>query len=280
MRDDFSPNIKMLLAKRVGFCCSNPDCQQITTGPSSDPRKAINIGVAAHITAAAPGGPRYDATLSQEERKNPENGIWLCQKCAKLVDSDQQRYSSEILREWKLIAEAQTLGLIQGTYPPIGRIGTQASVVVLANQLDKLAIQISGEIEQGLELMRIAWREGRKDEAIKWIKDLRNNETKWRIISPKVKAKILRLEASLELDTTGNVVRAKKLADEAKDLAPSDNELRLRVLIAYYETGPAEAIKLLDGQGDIDSMNLRAALLLEMGRADECQAMLNFEGSE
>ena len=280
MRDDFSPSIKMLLAKRVGFSCSNPDCQQITTGPSSDPRKAINIGVAAHITAAAPGGPRYDATLSQEERKNPENGIWLCQKCAKLVDSDQQRYSSAILRKWKLIAESQTLGLIQGSYLPIGRISTKPSVVVLSNQLDKLAMQISGEIEQGLELMRIAWREGRRDEAIKWIKDLRNNETKWQIISPEIKAKLLRFEASLELDTKGNVVRAKKLADEAKTLSPSDSELRLRALIAYYETGPAEAIKLLDGQEDIDSINLRAAFLLEMGRVGECQAMLNFKGSE
>jgi len=143
MRDDFSPNVKLLLAKRVSFMCSNPDCQRITTGPSSDPKKSINIGVASHITAAAPGGPRYDATLSQEERENPENGIWLCQKCAKLVDSDPQRYSQEVLRKWKSNAEAQTLGLIQGSYSPIGRIGTQISLVVIANQLDQLAFQMS-----------------------------------------------------------------------------------------------------------------------------------------
>jgi hypothetical protein len=275
MRDDFSPNVKLLLAKRVNFICSNPDCQRTTTGPSSDPRKSINIGVASHITAAAPGGPRYDATLSQEERKSPENGIWLCQKCAKLVDSDPQRYSQEILRKWKLNAEARTLEQIQGTYLPSGGIGRQISLVVIANQLDQLASQMSGEIEQHIELMREAWREGKRDEAVKWVRDLQENEIKWQIISPEVKAKILRFEASLELDIRGDVNRSKQLADEAKDLAPSDAQSRLRALIVYKDTGPEAAIELLDGEEDVDSVNLKAALLLEMGCVEKCQAILN-----
>ena len=34
------------------------------------PNKIINIGVAAHICAAAPGGPRYDSAMTEEERKS------------------------------------------------------------------------------------------------------------------------------------------------------------------------------------------------------------------
>ena len=104
-RDDFSEQSKTLLSNRVGARCSNPDCQRPTFGSNSDPNKATNIGVAAHICAAAPGGPRYDATMTSEERKSPQNGIWLCQSCSKLIDSDTTRYSKETLVTWKTIAE-------------------------------------------------------------------------------------------------------------------------------------------------------------------------------
>lgn len=106
MRDEFSAATKELLARRVGFRCSNSGCRQLTVGPQADLSAAVNVGVAAHITAAAPDGPRYDATLTSEERSAPENGIWLCQTDAKLVDNDQARYTVEALRGWKEQAEA------------------------------------------------------------------------------------------------------------------------------------------------------------------------------
>jgi hypothetical protein len=104
-RDDFSQKIKDLLAKRVGFKCSNPGCSRVTSGPQADPNGAINIGVAAHITAAAADGPRYDASLTIEQRTDGGNGIWLCQTCAKLIDSDMTRYTVAVIREWKELAE-------------------------------------------------------------------------------------------------------------------------------------------------------------------------------
>ena len=113
-RDDFDLKTKRILAARVGFRCSNPHCRKLTSGPQSLPDKAVNIGVAAHITAASPGGPRYDPTLSPSERSSIENGIWLCQTCAKLIDSDPNRYTVEVLREWKRQAESEALGEITG----------------------------------------------------------------------------------------------------------------------------------------------------------------------
>ena len=111
-RDDFPPSVKRVLADRVAHRCSNPDCRARTSGPQSDPAKAINVGVAAHITAAAPGGPRHDPALTAQERACVVNGIWLCQNCAKLVDNDPTAYPASALREWKHSAELETLAQV------------------------------------------------------------------------------------------------------------------------------------------------------------------------
>ncbi len=109
MRDDFSRAVVEALGRRVSFVCSNPSCGQATLGPHVDQKAAVNIGVAAHITAASPGGPRYDSSLSAEERRSAANGIWVCQSCAKLIDSDAARFTVAILNEWKARAEDQAL---------------------------------------------------------------------------------------------------------------------------------------------------------------------------
>ena len=105
VRDDFTVEVKRALVARVANACSNPDCRAVTSGPQDDPNKALNVGVAAHITAAAPGGPRYNETLATEQRCHPNNGIWLCQNCAKLVDNDPVQFPEALLRAWKTVAE-------------------------------------------------------------------------------------------------------------------------------------------------------------------------------
>jgi hypothetical protein len=107
MRDDFSQKTKDILARRVRFVCSNPECRRSTSGPGEEPDKAVNIGVAAHITAASEGGPRYDPFMSANDRSSIENGIWLCQNCAHLIDADPEKYSTETLYRWKNQAETE-----------------------------------------------------------------------------------------------------------------------------------------------------------------------------
>lgn len=109
MRDDFTRVVKDTLARRVGGRCSNPDCRRVTSGPREDPEGSVNIGVAAHICAGSRNGPRYDQRQDSAGRKSAENGIWLCQVCHKLVDSDPSRYSVQTLRRWKSQAEFQAL---------------------------------------------------------------------------------------------------------------------------------------------------------------------------
>jgi hypothetical protein len=104
-RDDFSEKVKKALALRVGYRCSIPTCRASTVGAASDASALINVGVAAHITAASEGGPRYDASLSPELRSAPENGIWVCQTCGKKIDDDEAGYSVELLSGFKITAE-------------------------------------------------------------------------------------------------------------------------------------------------------------------------------
>jgi hypothetical protein len=115
MRDEFPTKTKELLARRVGFRCSNPKCRRATSGPDVTGTKAVSIGVAAHIAAASEGGPRFDAALTPDERMAATNGIWLCQSCAKLIDSDLAKYTKEVLLDWKETAEHLAAADVLGT---------------------------------------------------------------------------------------------------------------------------------------------------------------------
>jgi hypothetical protein len=103
-RDDFSRPVVDRLAKRAGMKCSCPDCRLPTSGPDGD-GGVTNTGVAAHISAASPGGARYDEMLTPDTRSDITNGIWLCQTHAKLIDDDELTYTPAVLRDWKEMAE-------------------------------------------------------------------------------------------------------------------------------------------------------------------------------
>ena len=117
-RDGFTKLTSRVISARVGSLCSNPHCKRITSGPNSADAQSINIGIAAHITAASPGGPRYDESLSERERKYDSNGIWLCSNCAKLVDSDVVLYPVKLLKDWKILAEQAALASIESRRNP------------------------------------------------------------------------------------------------------------------------------------------------------------------
>ena len=107
-RDDFSSKTVLQIAKRAGWLCSFPTCRKPTIGATSDGESEINVGTAAHICAAAPGGPRYDETMSPEERSSPKNGIWMCRDHGKAIDSTDPEFTVERLRKWKRQAEMES----------------------------------------------------------------------------------------------------------------------------------------------------------------------------
>jgi len=120
-RDDFSEKTKLQIARRANGLCSYPFCGRPTMGATADDEGYINIGTAAHITAAAPGGPRYDATMTPEKRRSVSNGIWMCRDHGKAIDSNDPEFTVERLREWKAEAEAESRRNVLRNPPP-GRL--------------------------------------------------------------------------------------------------------------------------------------------------------------
>lgn len=101
IRDEFKKTIKLEIEKNAGRHCSDPSCRQPTRGPKPDGTGEINLGVAAHICAASPLGPRYDKNQTPEQRSSAANGIWLCQNHAHAIDVETSKFTAPLLREWK-----------------------------------------------------------------------------------------------------------------------------------------------------------------------------------
>jgi len=102
-RDEFNPKTIEALAKRASYICSNPDCRSLTLSPSEeDPEKHVYIGKAAHITAASEDGPRYNPSLTSEQRSSIENGVFLCSNCADMIDKNNGLdFPVDLLKKWK-----------------------------------------------------------------------------------------------------------------------------------------------------------------------------------
>lgn len=143
-RDEFTSETKRTVAERVAWRCSFPGCTLPTVGPSEDDDgKSVRLGEAAHITAASPNGPRFDAGLSSAQRRAASNGIWMCRPHARLVDADEDNYSTETLKHWKRLAERRAYqALEEGKTPPTFEVPT--TLVALGHRIVLSAVWKGG----------------------------------------------------------------------------------------------------------------------------------------
>jgi hypothetical protein len=147
-RDEFTEKTKHVIASRVGYRCSRPDCQVLTCGPCSDTQSFYNIGVASHITAASEGFTRYDKNLTSEQRKHPDNGIWMCQSHGKEIDDDEVQYPVDLLVQWKQDAEDRAKSML-GKAPETA--GGQTPIVALSNA-ERYGLGTMASLADGSEL--------------------------------------------------------------------------------------------------------------------------------
>lgn len=101
MRENFRKKIRDLIAKRAGYFCSYPGCNTLLIGPSNDANKYTELGECAHIFSASKEGPRGRGHLKDEDLCKVENGIYLCKKHHKIIDSSGEDYSSDVLLQYK-----------------------------------------------------------------------------------------------------------------------------------------------------------------------------------
>lgn len=273
--DDFTVATAQVLCSRVNGFCSNPECGVITQGPNYDPIRRTSIGKAAHITAASPGGPRFAPSLTREQRRHPDNGIWLCGNCATLIDSDPERYPVELLNSWKASTEASVRRAIGSrvVHPWIpdtgpGLTGDDPSVL-----FERISKQLSGQVQARLHEVRRQWLDGDSEAPRLWLQELSADGTVTAIGSS-TRSSLLRLEARLALEDQ-DIDRAKSVAQEASLLAPSPAEdARLVALIEFLTGDREEAVRLTEGFEDLETTNLRTAMLLELGKTEQARGVL------
>ena len=222
-----------------------------------------------------------DQILKEKRRFNEHEIAYDAWSSPKIIN--KLRPHPGIVREYFSSAPDYWASRICGeAYPasPLIEALPQASLIMSAvlAQSKQIVARLSTGTEKQLEVIRERWREGHRNEPIKWVSDLKNDGSVWLALPPNVRAKILRFEAFLVLGENGILGRAKALADEAYILSPVDDQSRLRAFIAFQEAGAERALELLTNNKDVDSLHLEAALLLESGRVDEGRLVL--EGIE
>jgi hypothetical protein len=118
---DFSPTTVELLAYRSAYICNHDECQTLTIGPSSAVGTlSLKVGEAAHICGARPKTPRYETSMTNEQRAAIENGIWLCASCHTLVDKGNGvDFPAPMLREWKRKHEELITALLRTHSSPL-----------------------------------------------------------------------------------------------------------------------------------------------------------------
>lgn len=75
-----------------------------------------NISNYAHIIGDSPNGPRGDEKKSKELAKDISNLMLLCPECHKLIDSNEEKYTVEVLKGMKREHEERIL-LVTGIQP-------------------------------------------------------------------------------------------------------------------------------------------------------------------
>lgn len=138
-----------------------------------------------------------------------------------------------------------------------------------------LIAALSATVGREIDHVRAHLREGRYDEAAKWLETGMPSDT-LRALPTQVQARILRLRASITIELHTEVGRARSLSDDADRLDPEGAEgARLRAVLVLIEKGAEAALGALGTPVDIDGLNLRSALLIESGAADEAAAILS-----
>lgn len=110
-----------IVAQKSHNRCAYPRCGAVlVVEPESNRDSAKSVGKFAHICAASPGGPRYDASMSDAERSSASNLIFLCGTHHDVIDSQLGFHTVEFLRQAKRDHEAR---LSRAVRHALGEIG-------------------------------------------------------------------------------------------------------------------------------------------------------------
>lgn len=86
-RGNFLAEMVGVIAQRAAYRCSFSGCGKLLAGPGSGADEVANLGQCVHIYSAAVNGTRGREGLSAEALRSADNGIFLCHRHHKTIDS-------------------------------------------------------------------------------------------------------------------------------------------------------------------------------------------------
>jgi hypothetical protein len=81
--------------------CYKPNC---TNKLITDNRQDV-LAKMAHIEAASLNGPRFNSNMTDDERRDFDNLILLCDEHHIEIDSHPDEFPTQLLKEWKMLHE-------------------------------------------------------------------------------------------------------------------------------------------------------------------------------
>jgi hypothetical protein len=193
-----------------------------------------------------------------------EYDVWAPRQLQELLRDHPGLVSQYLGPEW----EPRLCGRIGGTMRPAAS-SLDASTEDLAAQLAALREALSGAVEQQIEAAAQDLDNGRFAAITATLASIRAAPS-WADLSPRARARTLRLQASLAINT-GDVETAELLSREA-DQIQRQEEPRLQALIAMHRFGPASALEVLGTPSTDHGRTLRIGLLLNAGALDIAEA--------
>lgn len=112
---DYKPNDLKRLFALSGCECANPSCNNKLIA------KDYNsiLGEICHIEAASPDGPRYNPNQTDDDRRDFDNLILLCERCHKIIDNmvNETKYPVDLLKKWKENHQEKIMNSKNGAFP-------------------------------------------------------------------------------------------------------------------------------------------------------------------
>jgi hypothetical protein len=156
-----------------------------------------------------------------------------------------------------------------------GQIGSPSPNIVSSALMfhnEALVAALGRRTKDQVKGLRDIARSGRRSDALREIQSQKADRGTWHILSNESKAEFLRLEASILLGMQEDTSDARRLLEEAHQLAPNEDDSRLRACIAFFERDLETAGRILEGKEQPESRNLSALFMLMLlaGRAQDC----------
>jgi hypothetical protein len=130
----YSEKTLKILFALSGNQCAHPECANSIIEPKTDYSEALVVGHIAHIYAASDNGPRGNPTLSESDRKKPENLILLCPTHHVIVDGQHETYPATLLLTWKEKHERKFQQRLGGTIKDLGFSELEFAAKALMNR--------------------------------------------------------------------------------------------------------------------------------------------------